>query len=489
MSCEVPSLMRSLQTMKRLFVSFVWLTVLLSPVLHAQNMALTEEKVLEIALKQNLGIHVARLDSQIGRSSIGEAHSLFDTVLEAEIDYLLDKSDRSNTLAGTDNRSHRYNLGISKAFISGTKARLDWNNQKDSTNSIFTTLNPAYSSVLGLRVEQALLNNFFGLQDRGLLRVAKTQFEATDAVTQRRISEEIYQILSYYWDFVTTVDNVKISQKSLREARRFEKIAAQKQSLGLFESTDVLAAKANRLEMENHLLDAVTEKDNGHGRLLRSLNLSEGLSLTTQEKISIEELNGTREQSLKKAMNTRTDLIAAKRNLDANKVSLALAKNNRWPELDLVASLALNGVESDYGDALSKIGQADHTNFFIGAQFKMPLENRYARSGAKRAGHEKMKALYELRILENTIAQEIDEQWRNSQAWHKKVNSYKKIQNLQYKKWQEELRKYRNGRSSSDLVIRFQEDYLQAQRVTLSALFQYRMSVLGLRLAENTLVP
>jgi len=409
--------------------------------------------------------------------------------LEFAVDRLIDKSDQAIPIFGTDNRTTHFNLGLSRILPSGTRASLTWQNRRESTDSAFATLNPFYESIVALSIEQPLLNNFFGRQDRGEVSLARKRLAATAAFSQRTIVESIYRVLVDYWHWITQQKIVHITRRSLQEARRLEKLADQKKSLGLYESTDVLAAKANRLQIENQLVTAEKEKDNSLGRLRRGLDLHRDDVIVSHETFPFEQESSDPEEMLATALENRADYRAIRSRVEEKELALALAKNRKWPELDLVASLQLNGVDGSYKSSLSEIGGGDHPAVLFGATFEWPLENRLARSEAQRATWEKMKALFELKEMENRVTQEVEEMWREVEAWYKQVRINRRIERLQRKKWRQELKKYRQGRSSSDLVIRYQEDYLTAQRVTFNALFRYRSAILGLRLATNTLIP
>lgn len=444
---------------------------------------------MQMALEQNLGIKIAEADRDISESGIQSSKSAFDTLLEFNIDHLIDQNARAIAVIGTDNRTTNYNLGLSKILPSGTRARLEWLNQRNSTNSLFATLNPFYESSLNFSIEQPLLQNTFGLQDRGQVSIARKRYESVDASTQRRVSELVFQILSDYWSWRIDQEQVKVTKQSLTEAKRFEKLSKEKEKFGLHESTDVLNAKANRLSIQNQLKVVELRRDDSHGRLIRDLNIEKSTALSSTEQAPFSQEVPDLENTLLHALEHRRDYQAGRRDLERREIEVSLAKNSRWPELDLLASLKLNGVEESYNDALSDATSADNPAFFIGGAFSFPLENRRGRSATKQANLEKMKSLYQLKDLENRITQEVEEQWRALDTAIEVVLLNRRIVNVQREKWHEELKKYRTGRSSSDLVVRFHEDYLHAQRVQLEALLQYRLAVLGLRLAQNTLIP
>lgn len=475
------------------YILFIFSLITLSlSTLHevrAEVVYLSEAGVIEMALQQNLGVQIAKVDQQVGQTTVMASKAVFDTLLSLNGDYFIDKKDVPIPVFGDDNTTATWNLSLAKVLPTGTRTRLEWLNRRETTNSPFALISPFFDSTARLAIEQPLLNNYFGFQDRGGVKVAKKEYEASDAAAQRQIREAVFSVLSDYWRWVTDQSIVKVQKKAVEEARHFEEVAQQKEQFGLYESTDVLTAQSSRLDFESRLVLAQLNEENSRSQLLTDLDFNQATAIQSHETIHLKDDNVGLHQALTTALEQRTDYKAAQANLKARKIELALAKNSRWPELDLVASLALNGVDGDYGTALSDLGSTDHPAYFVGGEFSFPLENRLARSETKRASLGKRRALYGLKNLENKIRQDVEVQWRSIRELARIVVIRQRTSKIQRDRLEEEFRKYQMGRSDSDIVTRFQQDYIQAQRVELEALFNYRLAVLGLRLAQNTLIP
>lgn len=455
----------------------------------AKVLFLSEDGVIEMALEQNLGVQIAKVDQQVGETGVMAAQSVFDTLLSLSGDYFIDKKDVPIPVFGDDNTTATWDLSLSKVLPIGTRARIEWLNRRETTNSPFALISPFFDSTARLAIEQPLLNNYFGFQDRGSVKVAKKEYEASDASAQRRIREAVFAVLTDYWRWVTDRSIVDVEKKAVEEAQRFENVAKQKEQFGLYESTDVLTAQTSRLDFESRLVLAQLNEENSRSRVLTDLDLNQSTDIQSHEAIHLKDDNVGLHQALSTALEQRTDYKAAQANLKARKIQLVLAKNSRWPELDLVASLALNGVDGNYSTALSDLGSTDHPSYFVGGEFSFPLENRLARSETKRATLDKQRALYGLKNLENEIRQNVEVQWRSIRELARIVVIRQQTTTIERQRLEEEFRKYQMGRSDSDIVTRFQQDYILAQRVELEALLNYRLAILGLRLAQNTLIP
>ena len=56
-------------------------------------------------------------------------------------------------------------------------------------------------------------------------------------------------------------------------------------------------------------------------------------------------------------------------------------------------------------------------------------------------------ALYALKDLENQITQNVEEQWRAVSSQKRVVKTLRRVTSVERRKWQEELKKYKTGRS------------------------------------------
>ncbi len=118
----------------------------------------------------------------------------------------------------------------------------------------------------------------------------------------------------------------------------------------------------------------------------------------------------------------------------------------------------------------------------------IPIENRKARGQYNKAKLEKARALVELKKTERVILTEINDLVTRLGIQAGRVLTLKRVASLQEKKLQAELKRFKYGRSSSDLLIRYQEDVLSAKLAHERSLYNYRVSLIDLKLAQNILL-
>jgi len=218
------------------------------------------------------------------------------------------------------------------------------------------------------------------------------------------------------------------------------------------------------------------------------LNIDSNEAIKPNETLVTPYLKADYIEHLKDAVAKRRDYRAALKNVEAQNINVVIKKNNLWPEIDLVATYERNGIDSDGQQSLKDIADEDNSEYYLGVDVSMFLENREARTEKKQALLMQKKALISLKKLELKIASELDRRVRAVNIDAEKIRRWEEIVRLQTEKLtaEEEMVKY--GRSSSDILIRYQNDLLNAQMSLAASYLEYRISRIELELAKNNIL-
>ena len=449
---------------------------------------LSLNEALQLALRNNFDVQFAFYDRLIKETDIDKAKSIYDTVFTMTADYDYDRSEKTSGIFGRS--SHTANVGaqLSKKLVTGTDLNIDFQNTRNSTDtaSLFSSLNPYYESSLQMKFTQPFLRNFFGMGDWGEVLITKIDVHNFNSETLDRIERELADVEKAYWDLTVSQNLVEIRQEMFEKTFNFYLINEKRKELGTAELTDLLAAEAN---MELRRTELEVEESNfktAINKLKLMINHPENnMGILPIDEMSLVAEEISLERSLKTAFTNRRDYERAKKDIKAKKIKFNIKKNARWPQLDLEGSLKLNGIERVYKNAAADAFSYDNPEYYAKATFSFPFEDRESRSGYSKAKGEKAKALLNLKKVEKTIVTDIDDKTRMVNVYKGRALSSMNIEELQRKKLEEEEKKYGYGRSSSDLIIRFQEDYLNARILALKALNDFKNSLIDLYLAEN----
>ncbi len=445
-------------------------------------------EVVQRAMDNNLDVKLARFDALIKATELPFREAVFDTILKTGVSYSDDRSKKASLLLGTKATEANYQVGLSKRLPGGTDIGLEFANKRESSDSPFATCNPSYESTLKLSLVQPLGKNRGGLIDRGNIEITKLNIKNADSASLDRIEAALASTEKAYWDLVLAYKELKIKKGMLKWAEDLFNLDKARIKTGLVEKTDLYASEANLRQSRIGLLIAQNEVQSAMNNLKLEMNDSSPGKIVPREELKIGKGEFSLGTELKKAFAHRRDYRRARNDIRVEDIQLKMKANSRWPQIDLVGSLARNGLSSQYATALGDVFEEDNPTYFVGIRFSLPLGNRRARSEYNRTSLEKARALVRLQKVERLIVTEVNEKVRAIKVDRERAERQLKIEELQGLKLNAEEKKFKYGRSNSDTFIRFQGDLLKAKIAEVQALVDYRKSLVDLEETQNTLL-
>lgn len=447
------------------------------------------EEATSLALKNNFDIQLARYDAWIARTDEGVAESIYDTILNAETGYQNNQRKQTSTIAGTRVLDNDYNVGLSRKLPTGTTLEVNAANNRHWSNAAFATSALTHDATAGLTVTQELGKNFFGVQDRGDIKITRLDIANSEYTSLEKIEESIASVQKAYWDLALEGERARIAEEMVGQAKRLFDLHQEKFKDGLVEPPEMMASQANYETRNNELLLARNAVDTRGNVLKLLLNITgEDARLEPSEELSLPGEAVAFTASLKEAFAARRDYQKALNEIQSKDLKLSLKQNNLWPEVNLTATFERNGLGDHFKQAIRQIGEEDNPNFFAGLEITFPLENTGARAELRAADLEKARALVNLKLVEKKIAVEISDQVRHCNVYRELARSRQRIAQLQRQKLDEEEKRFRYGRSDTDTMIRFQEDWLNARGAELEARHLYQTALVDLAVKEGTLL-
>ena len=450
-------------------------------------MHLSLQEALEMALLNNFDVQLARYDRMINHTDLNDSMSTYDTVLRLAGDYTSENLQTATALASGPTHDGDLSASLAKQLRTGTELELEYGIGRHSSGSSFITTNPYYETYVKGTLVQPLLKNIWGNNDWRDVLVTRIDVDMYDSEVIDTIESSLVDVEKAYWGLVISHETVKVTEELLNKAQSFYDTVKQNEELGSVEETDLLSAEANLISRQTNLLTAQNSLKNSVNDLKLVINISGDISeIAPINNLRMDGVEELLEESIAAAFKGRRDYVRKRRNAESKELKLQTAKNERWPQLDLEASLKLNGIKRSFIGSERNLGDKLSGEYYAGATFSMPLENREAVSAANKAKYEKARSLVELAQLEKSIIVEIDEKVRRVNLDVERLRRREKTEGLQKRKMEAEEKKYRYGRSDSDRIVRFQEDYLNASLQVLLMKTDAINSLLDLYLSENT---
>lgn len=448
-------------------------------------------EVSKLALENNFDIQLTKYDIQISRYDIEDARSIYDVIFSASASYAADDSTKNSTLLSDRVTSRAFSAALSKKFSTGTEISVMHGSDRawgSSPSSIF--YNPAYDSAASVTVSQDLGKNFFGLQDRGDVKVTMKDVENATFLSFDKIEQSLSDALKAYWGLVLAQELYDIEREFLAQAKRLYDIDRERIEHGLIEKPQLLGSEANYQERLGDLLLAENNLKAKENVLRLQLNIdqTDRMRLQPNDEFQFVKVETVLKDALKNAFEFRRDYLRAMNEIERRDILLSIKKNGLWPEINLEATFSRNGLDDSYGGATRKIGDENNKEILTLLSVSMPIENRQARAASRQAELQKAKALLDAKYLERRIAIEVIDQVRQCEALYERLAAIMRAADLQTQKASEQEKIFRRGRSDSDTVIRYQEDALSARKRAANAFFDYYAALIDLRKKEGTLL-
>ncbi|MEA3489293.1 MAG: TolC family protein [Candidatus Omnitrophota bacterium] len=425
--------------------------------------ALSLDECVRYSIYNSFEVKLARLDLLIAETDKMYAESVFDAFLFGSATYAEDKRQPISIFGGDDKQENFYSAGITKELLTGTELTAEWSDTRDWVNTPFVTRNPSHSAELTLEARQPVGKNFFGYIDRTNLSVTKLAIKNADLEMKDRIEDYIAKTEKAYWKLVFVKRTVDLRKNIADQARKLCETNKKNYNIGLIEKGPYYAAEANVIIRETDLGIAENNFRRAEENLKLIMNMPDPYRILPTDSFHREDIEYNLVECLNEAFEKRRDYKIRKRDVKIKNLTLKMRDNAKWPEIDLVATMAMNGVEGTFKKAFGKTTVADNTYYYAGVEVTIPVENREARSEYKKAAYEKEKAILAMKETERTIITEVGNSFRDLMTYNTSVSNMSEAVRLQSEKLEEEVKRFKYGRSWTKVLIDYQQDLLNAE--------------------------
>jgi outer membrane protein len=469
------------------------------------KLELSLDESVKRALENNNDIAVEKYNPELSEESIRLYRGNYDPLLTSTMSQSSRTSPAANAFAGAtkvDSRTTIYNFGAVQLLRTGGNARLDFTNNRGNTNSVFNTFNPSYNASLNANLSQPFLRNFRIDANRLQLKVAKKNREISDVQFQQTVTNVVASVKDLYYDLLYAIDNLEAQRKSLSLAQKLLDENQIRVKVGTMAPLDVVAAQSEVASREEGVIVAEAALMDAEDAIKSAIFPKNdpsvwALRIVPTDRPTAEPLTVDVEAATRKALDQRTDVVAARKNLENADVNVHYASNQKLPDLSLVAGYGSSGIggtiierqgfggpiirttPGGYSDALSSVFGRDFPTWTLGLNFTYPIFNRQAEATAARAQISREQTQTSLRRLEMQVASEVRSAGRAVETNYKRVESTRAARVLQEQRLDAEQKKFAAGMSTNFVVTQAQRDLALALVAELRAVADYRKSLVN----------
>jgi outer membrane protein TolC len=202
--------------------------------------------------------------------------------------------------------------------------------------------------------------------------------------------------------------------------------------------------------------------------------------LAPADQPELEVMNLSEEQARALAYQKRPDLKAEEYRRDQADLSRRVAVNGLLPQLDFIGELGFNGLGGEVSRALDSTGTLDFEDWVIGLELSHPLQNRAARHRLRQAELSLEQSETSIEALRLRILFEVRNTLRSLQNALDLLASRNAELQQRVVELQDEQRRYEVGLSTTEILLRFQDDAATAAINALSARVDYSKALIDL---------
>jgi outer membrane protein TolC len=465
------------------------------------TLELSLDQAVKRALESNAQLAVSKYDPEVAAQNVRATQGVYDPFLSAALLKSSSDQPQTNLFSGAENVTSKngiWNFGLGQYTPTGANINVTFNNNKLDSNNTFNTFNPTFNSSIGASIAQPLLKNFKIDGPRTQIKIAKKNQEISDLQFRQVVINTVAGVKSLYYDLIYSIDNLGAARKSLDLAKKLLNENEIRVRVGTMAPLDIVQAKSEVASREEGVIVAEAQLYNAEDALKQALFAETqdmwALRVIPSDRPTAEPIPVDIPAAIQNAMDKRTDMVVARKNLERADISYAYAKNQTLPQLDLVASYGGAGVggtqirdsqgqplptpiPGGYGDATSQAFGFDFPTWRVGFNVSYAILNRSAKAAAASASINKEQTQASYRQLQLNTAVEVRIAGRAVDTNFKRVASTGAARLLAAERLDAEQKKFEAGMSTNFLVTQAQRDLTVAEVSELQAILDYRKSV------------
>ncbi|HVR46641.1 MAG TPA: TolC family protein [Candidatus Binatia bacterium] len=424
-----------------------------------------------------------------------------------------------------------FQYGVNGQTVNGTTYSGSITQQRTYNNTVFNAYNPIYLASLNLSVTQPLLKNFGMNSAKRQLKLAFINSDAATAQTLVDASTTISQVENTYWDLVAAWRNVAIQEAALTEA-----VAQQQSNVRLarrgaaapIEAIESQTQVSNFQDAVYSALQTVSQLQNRLKSLVAANARDPVWDANLVPSTSVQQLPKASQLAdvIAQAQQHRPEVRQAQDKRLAADIDVVFAKNQSLPQADVQAQYESNGfaglltpvpafilgyctaARAPQGGGLGlqtcptpppntqgKMAFAYHSmwagyfpTFNIALIVGYPIQGRVARGLRGVASEETTQAKVALASVEQRIGAEARNALQSYDSALSKLNAARRAREDAETVYASEARKFRNGESTTYLVLQRQVQLAEARGAELQAQTQLNESIVELQRVQGTIL-
>lgn len=497
---------------------------------EARIVPLSLGEAIASGLERNLALEVQRHAPWIAREGYRAAIGAYDPVFGGELGYGSTETPIANPLlnagaVGQDAALLNHPDQLEEKRTDGktglqglvpwlgAEYGLAYTGSRLGTTSSIASYEPELRSSLIGTLSIPLLRDLIYNQAWTELRVTRLGVDTADETFRAALLDTVLGIEASYWELVAARERERVARKSVDTARALLDQVKTQYEVGVVSKVEVVEAEAGVAERDFNLIVAANEQRLRQDQLA---DLVFGPDLRATSRFEIQPTDKPSEQityetdagvAVRRALENRPELAAARRQMEILEERLAYAKNQKLPKLDVVGTYGYSGLAGDpHRSGLSSattplpvnLGRNygnTHDDYFTRdgsltwsarGVVSYPLGNQTADARATAAALELRRQRTETRRVEQGIVLQVREALRNLDSAKQGIEAAARRQAAAAEQLRAERIRQEQGESTPFDVLQRERDFVDSEANRIGAERAYRVNAARLERAVGT---
>lgn len=351
---------------------------------------------------------------------------------------------------------------------------------------------PEYTTFAGFRLTQPLLKGFGPAANMAPVRVARLDRKIGWYDWEAQVIDSLQSTVLAYYDLYFAWENVRAQESLLASSRLLETGNIERLNAGRMRPLDVIQAQASVASSLTRVFSAYEQVIAANAALKRLvfanppevddvLFVPSGLPDAKPPGENRMTLIGT-------AFRNRPEYQKAVAEVEREGVRVRFARNQALPEVNLVGTYGVNGLDGDYGGAISRAFDGQGQTFSAGVVVSVPLGFVKERATLSSAKLRQQQALLTLQQAGLNIHIDVDAALSLVESASLQREVALKATKYARESLNAEQKLLETGKSTTLNVVQVQAGLAQAQTRELDAELNYFRALVRLEVSSGTLL-
>lgn len=440
-----------------------------------EALTLTLKEAIRTAVEKNLDVRAELYNPAQFEADIRRNYSIYDPLFKMDTNYTNSTTLVASTFLTGSNKSEvntlNANAGIAYTFWTGGNVALDFKNAYTETNSS-RSLSNYWQSSLEVTLSQPLLKNLGKENTEININVSRLSKFASIEHFNFRLLNTVAQVRTEYYKLYSLREELEVRRVSLELARKILAETKARVAAGVLPAMEILNAEFGATSREKDLIDAEKAVKDQVDILRLLLQIPGKGDIRTVDLPRRDLFEVSEEEALKHAM-SRPDIKEQKRNLEISELQTRVFNNRIKPDLSLVASTSLTGLDRDYPGDLQKIGSFEAPIWSIGLNFSYPLGNNAAENDYRKSRLKSEQTSLQIRSLEEGAANDVKSAIRDISSGYKQIDVADRQRAFAEERLKAFIRKNEVGLATTKDVMDVENDLATAKGNQITAVVNY----------------